>query len=223
MQTRTIFTGIAAVLLFAAPLDARAADMSAPSYRPPAFVPASYSSWNGFYLGINGGYGFGEANWDTPALSTDTDGGVAGGTIGYNVQSGSWVFGLEGDFDWADIRASNACTFGTCETKMDWFATARGRIGYAGWGPLMAYVTGGAAIGDVKATNTLFTDVSKTMVGWTAGGGVEYAFSGRWSAKVEYLYSDLGNMNCGVSCGGVAPTDISVTTSVVRAGVNYRF
>jgi outer membrane immunogenic protein len=223
MQTRTIFTGVAAAMLLAAPLAARAADMLPPPYRAPAYAPASFAGWTGFYVGINGGYGFGTADWDTPALSTEPDGGLIGGTIGYNMQSGPWVWGLEGDFDWADIKASTPCTFGTCATKMDWFATARGRIGYAAFGGLMPFVTGGAAFADVKATNTLFPEVSKTMVGWTAGGGVEYAFRGNWSVKIEYLYSDLGSFDCGASCGGVPPTDIEVTNSVVRGGINYRF
>lgn len=222
MQTRTIFTGIAAALLIAAPLGARAADMMKP-YKAPAFAPVSYATWTGFYLGINGGYGFGSIDWDAPLLNTDPDGGVAGGTIGYNMQRGAWVFGLEGDFDWADVKANTACTLGTCTTKMDWFGTARGRVGYAGWGGAMIFVTGGGAFADVKVNNSVFPEVSKTMVGWTAGGGVEYAFGGNWSVKVEYLYSDLGSMDCGVSCGGVPPTDINVTNNLVRGGINYRF
>ena len=180
------------------------------SRRPTRAGPAST-------LGINGGYGFGDIDWAAPLLSTDPDGGLAGGTIGYNMQSGSWVFGLEGDFDWADIKANTACALGTCQTKTDWFATARGRVGYAALGNFMPFITGGAAFADVKATNTLFPEVSKTMIGWTAGAGVEYAFGGHWSAKVEYLYSDLGSFDCGVSCGGVPPTDISFTTNMVRA------
>jgi outer membrane immunogenic protein len=223
MQTRTILSAIAAAALLAAPLSARAADMLPPRYQAPVYAPAAYAGWTGFYLGLNAGYGFGTADWDFPALNTDTDGALAGGTAGYSVQSGSWVWGLEGDFDWADVKASTACAFGTCQTQMDWFATARGRVGYAGWGSLMPFVTAGGAFGDVKVSNTTFPDVSKTMVGWTAGGGLEYGFGGHWSAKVEYLYSDLGKLTCGASCGGVPPTDISVTTNTVRGGINYRF
>jgi outer membrane immunogenic protein len=222
MQTRLVLATFAVGLAAAAPRAGVAADL-APPYEPPAYVAPVFASWTGFYVGLNAGYAFGTSDWDAPALSLNPDGGLVGGTIGYNVQSGSWVFGLEGDIDWADIRdSSTTWGLGACETKADWFATARGRVGYA-FNSAMLYATAGGAFAEVKASNATWPSTAKTMAGWTVGGGVEYAFSGNWSAKVEYLYSDLGTFACGVTCGSVTPDDISFTSNMVRGGINYRF
>ena len=125
---------------------------------------------------------------------------MVGGTAGYNWQAlGSpWVFGLEGDIDWTNIKgtfANAACPTG-CETKNNWLGTARGRVGYA-WDRVMPYVTGGLAVGDIKANQAGFAGVSDTNAGWTAGAGIEAALAGNWTAKLEYLHVDLGNVNCG--------------------------
>jgi outer membrane immunogenic protein len=87
---------------------------------------------------------------------------------------------------------------------------------------VLPYVTGGAAFGDIKAGVPALT-VDTTNTGWTVGGGVEYAFLSNWSAKIEYLYIDLGNVGCGPACNGIVPTKVDFTTNVVRAGLNYRF
>jgi outer membrane immunogenic protein len=221
MQMKPILSVLAATLALCMPRAAAAADMGLPP-PPAAFVSPVFTTWTGFYAGLNAGYAFGTSDWDAPAISADPDGAVVGGTLGYNMQHGSWVFGLEGDFDWADITGSKTCALGTCETKADWFATARGRVGYA-FNNALIYATGGGAFADVKASNSVWTSTTKTMTGWTAGAGVEYAFQGNWSAKVEYLYSDLGTFDCGATCANVTPGDISYTTSTVRGGINYRF
>jgi len=64
---------------------------------------------------------------------------------------------------------------------------------------------------------------SDVMAGWAVGGGVEYAFLGNWTAKVEYLYVDLGKFDCGTACSPVTPDNVSFQTNVVRAGLNYKF
>ena len=115
---------------------------------------------------------------------------------------------------------STNCPAG-CETKNDWLGTARARLGYAGWNNLLPYITGGAAFGDIKGTSGA-ASVSKTNIGWTAGAGLEYAFLGAWSAKVEYLYADLGKASCGAATCGV-DTDIKFNANIVRVGLNYRF
>ncbi|MEJ2435764.1 MAG: porin family protein [Pseudolabrys sp.] len=225
MKSRLILTGIAAVLL-TAPLGAQAADLAQPAYKAPAYIAPLAANWTGLYLGINGGYGFGSSDWDSPAVSPGAEGGVAGGTVGYNFQAGSWVWGLEGDVDWSGISGDATCgAGGTCTTSADWIGTARLRLGFAGWGNVLAYVTGGATFAGVKAENTnLATSASNAQVGWTAGAGLEYAFGAQWSAKVEYLYADLGSFDCSTACSlTVAPDDVSFTTSLVRAGLNYRF
>ena len=223
MLSRMIQTGIAVVALLIAPLAAQAADIpsKAPSYSAP-----SYFSWSGFYTGLNGGYGFGNSTiTDATGISTGSfnmSGALAGVTLGYNYQTGVWVWGLEGDLDASWIKGSTTVNCGgTCETKNSWLGTARGRIGYA-WDRWMPYITGGAAFGDVKMTPVGGASETDTRFGWTAGGGLEYAFQGAWSAKVEYLYVDLGKASCSVATCGVA-NDVTFKTSIVRGGINYHF
>ena len=84
------------------------------------------------------------------------------------------------------------------------------------------YVTGGAAFADVKMTPVGGTSETETQVGWTAGAGLEYAFMGAWSAKLEYLYADLGKASCGAATCGIV-NDVKFKTSIVRGGMNYHF
>ena len=223
MFPRLFQTGFAAAMLCAMPVVAQAADLGRPpAFKAPFALPAAFN-WTGFYVGINGGYGWGSSTWDS-SVSPSPKGGLAGGTIGYNLQTGPWVWGLEGDFDWSGIKGSAACgagLAGSCETSNTWFATARGRVGYA-WDAFLLYFTGGGAFGALKATNSLTGSATNTRVGWTVGGGLEYALGHNWSVKGEYLYADLGKFDCNISCGA-APDNVSFKTNIVRAGVNYRF
>ena len=184
--------------------------------RAPAFMPVY--NWTGLYIGINGGGAWGRSSWD----STDRfniDGGMVGGTIGYNWQNGPAVFGIETDLSWSDIHGRShaaVCPDG-CKTTNSWLGTTRGRLGYAidRW---MPYVTGGVAYGDIKGSVPGLAGNSDTSVGWTVGAGVEFALPGNWTAKGEYLYVDLANSNfviTGASNG--------YRFGLIRAGVNYRF
>jgi outer membrane immunogenic protein len=203
---------------------ASAADLSrraqmpvkAPEYMAPVYL------WSGPYVGINGGGGWGDSSW-TNTGNFDISGGMIGGTIGYNWQQGPWVVGLEADVDWSNIKGSTTvgCVTG-CETRNTWLGTGRGRIGYA-WDRFLPYFTGGVAFGGVEANRPGFTGSSETRAGWTLGGGVEFAFAPQWSAKVEYLHVDLGDFNCGTSCGTFSPNNVDFTANLVRGGVNYRF
>jgi outer membrane immunogenic protein len=222
---RLLLAGVASLAIAASP--AIAADL--PAHMPtkaPAYAPMMYN-WSGWYIGIQGGYGFGRSDWaDSLGSITggfDVDGALLGGTLGVNWQTGNWVLGLEGDGSWSNIRGSAPCVVGvTCETRNDWLATVRGRVGHA-FDRVMPYITGGVAFGDIEAT-TLGLSETSTEVGWTVGAGVEWALAGPWTAKVEYLYADLGKMSCSVAvCGGAGPTDVKLDTSIVRAGINYRF
>ena len=203
---------------------AAAADLppspAAPYYKAPAvYAPPAYT-WSGFYIGINGGGAWGRSSWTTPG-DFDTSGGFVGGTIGYNYQMDQAVLGVEGDIDWADINGSTSCLLGNCKTNDNWLATVRGRLGYAA-DRFMPYVTGGLAVGDIQASVPGFAGGSVTNAGWTAGGGIEFALPGHWSAKAEYLYVDLGNFSCGISCGATAQS-VSFTANLFRGGFNYRF
>ena len=91
------------------------------------------------------------------------------------------------------------CPFG-CTTSDTWLSTVRGRAGYA-FGGILPYVTGGLAVGDIRANMPGFAVASTTNAGWTVGAGLEVALPGNWTAKAEYLHVDLGRFNCGIDCG----------------------
>jgi outer membrane immunogenic protein len=139
--------------------------------------------------------------------------------------------------------------------KIEWFGTVRGRIGPTIAPTILAYVTGGLAYGEVKTTETIAgTNItnpggqgvnggtiltpfaasfgnSSTRVGWTVGAGIEGAISGNWTAKIEYLYMDLGNISGSFITPVVAPSggfvtasyNTHVTDNILRVGVNYRW
>ncbi|HML07129.1 MAG TPA: outer membrane beta-barrel protein [Xanthobacteraceae bacterium] len=249
---------IAAALALAAGGQALAADLPQPAPPPPPRAPATYVptvvptyNWGGVYIGINGGYGFGDSDWTNSAASTSTgsfstDGFLIGGTLGANFQMNAFVFGAEVDGDWQDLKGNSGAACGTlgagaaftCETKSEWIATARVRGGVA-MDRVLVFLTGGGAAGNVQAgpSPTAFTGGgattnSSTEYGWTAGGGVEVAFTQNLTAKIEYLYVDLEHGSCTTACtyptGSTPPTvtpnfAVSFTESLVRAGVNWKF
>ena len=225
MMTKTIRTGIAAAALLIAPLAAQAADMSRPNYREPAYSAPAYSNWNGFYLGINGGYGWGQSTWSGSAgnFEVTPKGWLGGGTLGFNLQTGAWVWGLEGDIDYVNLKGTaGASICASCTFKDTWLGTIRGRVGpsFDRWFP---YLTGGLAYGNMYM-DTGAGSVTKTKAGWTLGAGVEYAIQGNWSTKIEYLYVDLGSATCGsAACALPADETVNFKASLIRAGLNYRF
>jgi outer membrane immunogenic protein len=188
--------------------------------KAPIYAPMVYN-WTGFYVGINGGGAWGHSAWDSTS-GFDLSGGLVGGTAGYNWQTGAFVLGLESDLDWSGISGStNAfCTFG-CKTSNSWLATVRGRVGYS-YDRFLPYLTAGLAVGDISAKTPGLAGLSETNLGWTVGGGVEVALMGNWSAKLEYLYVDLGEIKCGLACGAAA-NDVTFTSHLFRGGINYRF
>jgi outer membrane immunogenic protein len=219
----------AAGLLALSTVVSSAADMRRPApYAAPYQAPyAPYFSWTGFYLGANGGYGWGDSRWNFPGGTTgdfDVSGGTLGVTAGYNYQMGAVVIGAEADVNWTNIHGNTAnnCAPG-CSTNNTWLTTVRGRVGYA-VDRLLPYVTGGAAIGNIKAHLGTLPEQTDERLGWTIGAGAEFSFFGNWSAKVEYLYVNLDSFSCGAAaCGAPAPTEVKFDAGVLRAGVNYRF
>jgi len=236
---RALFAGgwLVAALVAGAP--AVAADM--PVKAPPA--PVIAPTWNGTYIGINGGWGRGTTNHTDLFGVTSNDfgqsGGVAGITYGGNWQSGQWVLGIESDFDWANIKGTftSAALCGvnggtTCFTKLNSISTERVRAGIdlQGW---LLYATGGAAFGRVDAGQnpcgpTPFGGNScneKTRFGWVAGVGVEKMFLPHWSAKLEYLHFDLGNdlQYTPTATGGGNSVHVLERGDMVRFGINYQF
>jgi outer membrane immunogenic protein len=222
---RSFLAGCVAVGAVVAAPCAQAADLSlAPLYKAPPSEYTQAYNWTGFYLGLNGGGGWGDSHWQGIGRA-DLSGGLVGGTAGYNWQFGQAVLGLEGDIDWSHLSGTNnsaLCPGGSCTTSDSWLSTVRGRVGYA-FDRFLPYVTGGLATGDIRAAAPGLPGGTGTNAGWTVGGGVEVALPGNWSAKAEYLHVDLGAFNCGVGCGGAPNENVSMHDNVFRAGVNYHF
>lgn len=222
MKFKLLGTGIAALGLLAASVAAQAADLPrGPYLKAPMRSLAGYD-WTGVYIGINGGYAWGTSDWSVPVTSTSPAGWLVGGTLGFNYQIGTFVLGLEGDYDWANINGSTVCAAPfTCGTSSKYLATARGRFGIA-FDRWLPFVTGGVAFSEINANGTIAAAaVSQQRTGWTFGGGLEYAFLPNWTVKAEYLYVDLGNFDPGFAAPLVS--SVSLKESVVRAGINYKF
>jgi outer membrane immunogenic protein len=222
-------------------------------------------SWTGFYVGLQGGAGWGteergfiefcnpggscpiiNAVPGTERSSFTLNGLHGGGTAGFNWQKGPIVFGVEGDISGSDINGTGDCStsFGDaagCHTKLDWFATLTGRLGFTVDHALI-YIKGGGAWGhfnhDVVSTAagcgapglSCSSSIGDNRSGFTVGTGIEYAIWHNWSAKVEYDYIDFGTKNLAfpliVNTGKFAGTsfvDDRERVHVVRAGLNWRF
>jgi outer membrane immunogenic protein len=208
--------GAGMVAANAADIARRPAVVKAPAYVAPVFT------WTGPYVGISGGYGWGNSEFrggTNPTGNVNPDGGLFGATLGYNYQMGAAVVGLEGDISWSGLEGRHGCAGAICRVNNDWLGTVRGRLGYNA-GRWMPYVTGGLAVGNIDARVSGAGSNDVTKAGWTLGGGVEAAITGPWSVKLEYLYVDLGR---GDNIPGTAGTRADLQTNIVRAGLNYRF
>jgi outer membrane immunogenic protein len=259
--------GIASVLVGITA--ASAADMAPRMYSKAPAPAAIVYEWTGFYIGGNVGYSWGRAS-NTETISNtatgavlatansrnDVNGVIGGGQIGYNWQAQNWLFGLEADIQGSDEKGSTsflcvACGDGPRDItsaltqKLNWFGTARGRVGVLVTPTILLYGTGGLAYGEVDTGGSItgptlqaplatvvFPGTSSTRVGWTAGAGVEGRIAGNWSAKLEYLYMDLGTVSSGPIATTVLDTlrrPVSVaysshfTDNILRVGLNYRF
>jgi len=228
----------ASLVALSAAAPAVAADLAARHYtKAPPMVAAIYD-WSGFYIGINGGWGQSHDRrvFDPTATliaSYDANGGTVGGQIGYRWQTGSWVFGLEGQGNWADISGSAlnpAALGGSSRSKLDAFGLFTGQLGYAVNNALF-YVKGGGAVTD---RNYQFLDGAGALVGetgystrfgGTVGVGFEYGFAPNWSFGVEYdhifenrhgvTFTAAGVTTAGFSSGG--------DTDLVLGRLNYKF
>lgn len=204
---KTIFAATIAAAV-AASGAAAAADL--PRSPAPYYAPAQSGlyNWGGAYAGLNLGY-----EWGKVTNSAVEPSGVAGGgQIGYNWQSGQFVFGVE-----TDVQFSGADdTFAPFKFSNPWFGTLRGRAG-AAFNNVLLYGTLGLAYGSLKG-EIPGLDETRTEVGWAGGIGAEYGFNPNWSARVEYLYMDLASR--GFSITG---TDNGLHVSMLRLGINYHF
>ncbi|NOJ48016.1 outer membrane protein [Bradyrhizobium archetypum] len=221
-----------------------AADLAARPYTKAPALAAVYD-WTGFYIGVNAGVGIGRdrfqhdwlGNGSVNSFYVSPQGGFGGGQVGYNWQTGSMlgpiVFGVEADIQGAGL-SDDRTTFNEIgvlrnySQKLDWFGTARGRIGIAN-GPVLSYVTAGFAYGNVKTnasasfgaiTNTFSNE--RTAGGWVVGSGVEAALGGNWTGKIEYLYLNLGNRSDLATLGATTPIQTELRENIFRVGLNYR-
>jgi outer membrane immunogenic protein len=223
---------ISTTAAFAADLPSRSA--------PPVFTPIPVYNWSGFYVGVNAGIGWsngGNVTISDPVLGAQSigvnsrSGFVGGGQIGYNFQAGPFVYGLETDIQYANIGGSvNWGPYGrlgvSSGSSGEYFGTLRARAGYAIDRTLL-YLTGGLAYGGLNSSPLGGNATSN--VGYALGGGVEYAFTQNWTAKVEALYINLSNgsnRTIAVTNGGlVYPISANAGNGggLLRVGVNYKF
>ncbi len=231
---------LASAALIGTAVTAQAADMAAkaPYYKAP--IVAVYN-WTGFYMGVNAGAGIGRdrilhSYTGNDSIYRSPQGGFGGAQIGWNWQAdsllGPIVYGIEADIQGGNLSGGGASVLGPngpnsvqYGTSSDWFGTVRGRVGIA-HGPVLSYVTGGFAYGNVKSTIVeagvgTFTQ-DRTATGWTVGSGVEAALGGNWTGKLEYLYLNLGNRT-GVAFGPPAQlANTELRENIFRVGLNYR-
>ena len=211
---KKILLGALGLLAFAA-APAAAADLPAKVYtKAPAVVPPPIYSWAGFYIGLNGGGGWSHKCWDITSVAGivalpnlaegchNASGGLVGGQIGYRWQSANWVFGLEAQGDWADLKGSNISLLPlggllTNQSKIQAIGLFTGQVGYA-WNNVLWYVKGGAAVTDDKyrglltGANFVLDTASETRWGGTVGTGVEIGFAPHWSVAFEYDHLFMG-------------------------------
>lgn len=198
-------------------LNYRFADGAATAFSVKA--PVRVAGWSGDYFGIHAGYGWGSFASDRGAIVTnlDPEGGIAGIHAGYNwLIARNFIAGIETDWSSASIKDNNTLS----RAKIDEMGSVRARLGVTNdrW---MFYATGGLgwAHANSRVAPGLVAIYDRYFLGWTAGAGIEYAFAPRWTAKLEYLYADYGTRSD--SFVGTTFND-SLTTSVVRLGINYR-
>lgn len=213
-----------------------AAGVSAPA-------PATAYNWSGFYLGGQVGYQWGESSGAREEfiaagvgypLANHNDQGVAGGAhLGYNWQTSQFVFGLEGDLSGSSYSGSILSNINDTEgTRIGFEGSARGRVGVA-WDRALIYGTGGVAFASIDSsfacagcTGVASESVSTAGVGWTGGGGVEYAITDNWSVRAEYRYSDYGRLTYSLAqlTEGVGVNATKrVTNNLATVGFSYKF
>lgn len=186
-----------ALVLLATTASAGAADIvEQPIVEAPIFT------WTGPYLGIQGGFSWANSRFRDDfdvfeSRSNNSSGGLLGGLIGYNWQTGSFVFGAEADINkvWND-RSFDVGRFDV-DVEANYLASIRARAGYA-WDRALLFATGGVAFTGASADATIDGidfSASQSFTGWTVGGGVDYAFTDNWIGRLEYRFYDFGNQD----------------------------
>ncbi len=215
---------------------AQAADVANIVAEPPLVY-----DWSGFYVGLNGGDAFAgdetiriKPDFQENAGHLDLNGLFGGAQVGANWQTGNWVLGAEAGLQLADIVDSDKQSASGVEVSskgaVDWFGSVRVRSGYA-MDNLLIFGTAGLAVAGVDYKVHTVDDPSSsinlsdnyTATGWTAGAGVEWGFSANSSARLEYLYTDLGKKEIGSSLSDDSYFKTSPSFQSIRMGVDFRF
>jgi outer membrane immunogenic protein len=237
--------GTAGLVALSLSAPASAADLAARPYTKAPPMVAPIYDWTGFYTGVNGGWGSARNCWDfvttTGALvgaegCHDATGGTAGGQIGYRWQTGTYVFGLEAQGNWADFKGSNGSVLFpgifTNQTKIDAFGLFTGQLGYA-WNNALLYVKGGAAV-TANRYRQFFTPTGAlvatgnddTRWGGVVGAGFEYGFAPNWSAGIEYDHMFMSDKTITLTdtTGAFFGNDrVRQDVDLVTVRVNYRW
>ena len=246
---------LAAIGALAITTSASAADLAARPYTKAPVPIAAIYDWSGFYIGVNGGGGSSHKCWDfiggggtlIPEGCHNATGGTVGGQIGYRWQSANWVFGLEGQGNWADFSGDNLSPIITIvrgpqqlnRSRIDAFGLITGQVGYA-WNNVLFYVKGGGAVvgdkydiyaGTASAAlipvGSLLASARETRWGGTVGAGLEVGFAPNWSAGVEYDHIFLGSRtvnSIAVPGGFLWQSDrISQDVDIGLVRLNYRW
>ena len=227
---------LASTVAFAGISGAHAAD--AIVYEEPApVVAAPVFSWTGGYLGGQVGYGWGKSRFSNEIAAFDVkpDGFLGGLYAGYNFDLGnSVVLGVDGDITYNNLKDSYSDTIDGIdqgiESKLRWSGAVRARAGYA-VDRFLPYIAGGVAFGSVKNTfslgdedGSLSGSKSKTLTGWTAGAGVDYAATDNVIVRLEYRYTDYGRKDFSADLEGLQlGASNKFKTNEIRLGVAYRF
>jgi outer membrane immunogenic protein len=237
----TVLGGAAASLLT---ISAYAADLGIPSAPQPVIPPFT---WTSCYAGVHAGGGWGKKDMtdsvgifsgitNYSSVSDDVSGYQVGGQIGCDYQfAPTWVVGVEGAASGGNISKTVTIPIpsvpdtASFKSTTDFLASITGRIGYT-WNRWMLYGKGGVAlVGDRYHTDDLaglfFFDATENRIGWTAGAGVEWAFTPEWSVKLEYNYYGFGTRSLlftdTVTTNPNAPANISQSIQLVTLGVNF--
>ncbi|MBJ6132459.1 porin family protein [Ochrobactrum sp. Q0168] len=221
---------LASTVALVAATGAKAADAVIEQEPAPVVVAPTFT-WNGAYIGGQVGYGWGKSDFSGDLYTygdVKPDGFLGGLYAGYNFDLGNnVVLGIDGDITYNDVSEGidiydGDLAVGSFESKMRWSGAVRARAGYA-FDRFLPYIAGGVAFGNVKNSGDIYGigfSESKTLTGWTVGGGVDYAATDNLILRLEYRYTDYGDKD--VDFAGLSVNN-DFKTNEVRLGIAYKF
>lgn len=212
MRSAIVALGLSAFAGTSYAADAIVEQPPAPPAAPMEVAPVA--TWAGPYIGAALGYGF-SGSTSGSGINVDNDGFVANGFAGYQWQSGSFVYGVEGDVGYNGIDGSN----GGFNTKSNVDGTLRARLGFAATDNLLIYATGGGAAERLELSGAGTSDTN-TMYGYTVGGGADLKLTNNVFARAEYRYTDYGSKSFN-TVGG--PASVDDNNNKVLLGVGFKF